>query len=115
MLRKSSLENAFDAKFVQNVTVKANAQKNCHFNMHLAPNMYKIVTLKANLPPPPVSHFHNNYSLHFSDFQLYQVTLPIDPPRMANFILILTCSGQEWQFHMTSNISWSKMAISYVY
>ena len=29
---------------------------------------------------PPVSHFHDNYRLHFSDFQLYQVTLPIDPP-----------------------------------
>ena len=29
---------------------------------------------------PPVSHFHDNYRLHFSDFQLYHVTLPIDPP-----------------------------------
>ena len=27
MLRKSSLENAFDVKFVQKVTLKANAQK----------------------------------------------------------------------------------------
>ena len=31
------------------------------------------------------------------------------------FILLLTCSGQDWQFHMISDISWSKMAISYVY
>ena len=30
------------------VTVKANAQENCHLKMHLAPNMYKIITLKAN-------------------------------------------------------------------
>ena len=30
--------------------------------------------------PPPVSHFHDNYRLNFSHFQLYQVTLPIDPP-----------------------------------
>ena len=91
--------------------------ENRHFNMHLAPNMYKIVTLKANLPPPPVSHFHNNYSLHFSDFQLYQVTLPIDPPRMAilycywhvvvkngNFIWLVTSHGQKWQFHMSTDI-----------
>ena len=48
MLRKSSLENAFDVKFVQNVTLKANAQKIRHFKMHLAPNMYKIITLNAN-------------------------------------------------------------------
>ena len=94
---------------------KGKCSENRHFNMHLAPNMYKIVTLKANLPPPPVSHFHNNYSLHFSDFQFYQVTLTIDPPKNGNFILLLTCSGQEWQFHMTSDILWSKMAISYVY
>ena len=31
----------------------------------------------------------------------------------GNFILLLTCSGQEWQFHMTNDISWSRMAISY--
>ena len=48
MLRKSSLENAFDVKFVQNVTLKANAQKIVVLKMHLAPNMYKIFTLKAN-------------------------------------------------------------------
>ena len=33
----------------------------------------------------------------------------------GNFILLLTCSGQEWQFHMTTDISRSRMAISYVY
>ena len=92
MLRKSSLENAFDTTYVQN----------CYFKGKFT-------------PLPPVSHFHNNYSLHFSDFQLYQVTLPIDPPENGNFILLLTCSGQVWQFHMTSDISWSKMAISCVY
>ena len=30
--------------------------------------------------PPPKPHCHSNYSWHFADFQLYQVTLPIDPP-----------------------------------
>ena len=30
------------------VTLKANAQENHHFKMHLAPHMYKTVTLKAN-------------------------------------------------------------------
>ena len=33
----------------------------------------------------------------------------------GNFILLLTCSGKEWQFHMTSDISWSRMAIAHVY
>ena len=33
----------------------------------------------------------------------------------GNFILLLKCSVQEWQFHMTSDILWSRMAISYVY
>ena len=33
----------------------------------------------------------------------------------GNFILLLTCSGQDWQFHITRDISWSKMAILYVY
>ena len=33
----------------------------------------------------------------------------------GNFILLLTFSGQEWQFHMTSDILWSRMAISYVH
>ena len=35
MLRKSSLENAFDVKFVQNVTLKANGKE--------------IITLKSSL------------------------------------------------------------------
>ena len=35
--------------------------------------------------------------------------------RKWQFMLLLTCSGQEWQFHMTSDIAWSKMAITYVY
>ena len=30
------------------VTLKANAKEIDHFKMHLTPNMYKIVTLKAN-------------------------------------------------------------------
>ena len=41
---------------------------------------FQIYLGKSDDEPPPVSHFHDNYRLHFSDFQLYQVTLPIDPP-----------------------------------
>ena len=28
-----------------------------------------------------------------------------------NFILLLICSGQEWQFHIVCHISWSRMAL----
>ena len=31
----------------------------------------------------------------------------------ANFTLLLTSSGQEWQFHIATNIQWSRMAISH--
>ena len=48
MLRKSSLLNAFDTKYVQNHYFEGNCSGNCHFKMHLTPHMYKIVTLKAN-------------------------------------------------------------------
>ena len=30
-----------------------------------------------------------------------------------NSIWLLTCSSEGWQFHITSDISWSKMAMSY--
>ena len=30
------------------ITLKANATGNHYFKMHLTPNMYKIITLKAN-------------------------------------------------------------------
>ena len=33
----------------------------------------------------------------------------------GNFTLLLTSSGQEWQFHMSTDIWWSRMAISYFY
>ena len=33
--------------------------------------------------PPPVSSFHNISQISFSDFQVYLVTLPIDPPHMS--------------------------------
>ena len=29
---------------------------------------------------PPLTHCHDNYSSHFSDFSSNQVTLPTDPP-----------------------------------
>ena len=29
----------------------------------------------------------------------------------GNFTLLLTSSGQEWQFHITTDIKWSRMAI----
>ena len=48
MLRKSLLENAFDAKYVQNSYFAGKCLGNHYFKMHLAPHMYKNVTLKAN-------------------------------------------------------------------
>ena len=48
MLRKSSLENAFGTKYVQNRYLKGKCSGNYHFYMHLAPHIYKIVTLNAN-------------------------------------------------------------------
>ena len=33
----------------------------------------------------------------------------------GNFTCLLTSSGQEWQFHIFTEIWWSKMAISHIY
>ena len=33
----------------------------------------------------------------------------------GNFILLLTCSGQEWQFQIANDMQWSTMAILYCY
>ena len=33
----------------------------------------------------------------------------------GNSTLLLTSSGQEWQFHIATDISWSRMAISHCY
>ena len=48
MLRKSSLLNAFSTTYVQNRYFAGKCSGNHYFKMHLAPHMYKIVTLKAN-------------------------------------------------------------------
>ena len=50
-------------------------------------------------------------SLSLSKFSIlymrnYQITY-------GNFTLLLTSSGQEWQFHIATDIYWSRMAISY--
>ena len=49
MLRKLSLWNAIDTKYVQNHYFEGKCSENCYFKMHLAPNMYKIITVKANV------------------------------------------------------------------
>ena len=49
MLRKSSLKNAFDVKFVQNVTLNANARKIVTLKCIWHQICTKIVTLKANV------------------------------------------------------------------
>ena len=49
MLRKLSLQNAFGTTYVQNHYFEGKCLGNHHFKMHLAPNMYKIVTLEANV------------------------------------------------------------------
>ena len=33
--------------------------------------------------------------------------------RNANLILLLTSAGQEWQFHIATDVYWSRMAISH--
>ena len=33
----------------------------------------------------------------------------------GNFTLLLTSSGQEWQFHNPTDINWSQMVISHCY
>ena len=33
----------------------------------------------------------------------------------GNFTLLLTSSGQEWQFHIATDVQWSRMAISHCY
>ena len=48
MLRKLLLENAFGTTYVQNRYFQGKCLGNRHFKMHLAPNMYKIITVKAN-------------------------------------------------------------------
>ena len=47
MLRKLSLENAFDTKYVQKHYDEGKCSGNNYCKMHVTPNMYKIVTVKA--------------------------------------------------------------------
>ena len=48
MLRKSSLENVFDTKYVQKCYFEGKCWGNCNVKMHLTPNMYTIMSLKTN-------------------------------------------------------------------
>ena len=48
MFRKSSLENAFGTKYVQNCYFKGKCLGYCHFLIHVAPNMYKTITVNSN-------------------------------------------------------------------
>ena len=47
-LRKSSLKNVFDTKYVQNRYFADKCSGNHYFKMLLMPNMYKMITLKLN-------------------------------------------------------------------
>ena len=48
MLRKSSCLHAFDTKYVQNHYFEGKCSENHYLKMHVAPHMFKTVTLKAN-------------------------------------------------------------------
>ena len=48
MQRESLLEDAFDTKYVKNCYFEGKCSENRYLKMHLTPNMYKIITLKAN-------------------------------------------------------------------
>ena len=48
MLRKLLLENACGTIYVQNHYFEGKYSGNRYLKMHLTPNMYKIITWKAN-------------------------------------------------------------------
>ena len=48
MLRKSSCLNVSDTKYVQNHYFEGKCSENRYLNMHVAPHMFKTITLKAN-------------------------------------------------------------------
>ena len=63
MLRKSLLENAFDVKFVQNFTLKANAQKIVTWKCIWPPHMCKTVTLQEN--PKDINYCTNAFGTKY--------------------------------------------------
>ena len=48
MLSKPSLENPCGTTYVQNHYFEGKCLGNCYIKMHMAPNMYKFITVKAN-------------------------------------------------------------------
>ena len=48
-------------------------------------------------------------------YQIYPPGAVIQLSRLAIFTLLLTSSGQEWQFHIATDIKWSTLAISHCY
>ena len=45
----------------------------------------------------------------------FHIATDIQWSTMAISTLLLTSSGQEWQFHIATDIQWSTMAISHCY
>ena len=48
MVSKSSLENVFDTKYIQNCYFEGTCEGNRYLKMHVAPHMCKTIMLKAN-------------------------------------------------------------------
>ena len=53
--------------------------------------------------------------LHFGRDETLAQCYPHLTEQRCNFTLLLTSSGQEWQFHINTDIEWSRMAISHCY
>ena len=41
----------------------------------------------------------------------FHIATDVSVVKNGNFTLLLTSHGQEWQFHIATDISWSRMAI----
>ena len=78
MLRKSLLENAFDTKYVQKCYFAGKYSGNHYFKMHLTPNMYKIIILKANAKK---SLLYNAFDVKF----VQNVTLQTNAQKIVTF------------------------------
>ena len=67
----------------------------------------KSVLQRSTYDIPPIAHCHDNNSYNFSDFQLYQVTLPIDPPWYHTVAMCLhehiACAKKYPKMHCYAN------------
>ena len=97
--------------------------KNDNFTLLLTSSSqeWHLADLPADLPPSPstdiywsriaISHCYWHLVVKNGNFTLLWHLVVNN----GNFTLLLTSSDQEWQFHIATAISWSRMAISHCY